>query len=504
MIENKSTDLKILVILTVLSLVFLFLPSLNQYPQNLVPYLLLLILLPGYALLAALKPDVQLLVAKRLLLSAGLGLLLYIVIFSLWSFTPLPVYINPLSVFLAPLEPYLAPLLIYLSPAYILSTILILDLVLIAWARRRILPTEGEKDRYLICRKCRGYYHLRDDESPEDFESCQCGGDLEYREETRKTSQKNVSVSAVEEPDRPQKPKKGSYYLDLLISFILGVICLFLILTDQTLFIGLVEILLILFLPGYALISLICTKEENAGALERLVYGVAASISLTAALGLTLNFTSWNTLEHLILILSILSLIFLVAAYLRRRSTPPDERYYPELAGFLKGKGAGYNKNSQTEKMLTILLILSVLLLAFTTYITANHLEGKPYTNFTVKNASGSTVNSLNLTSGETMNLTINLANHENKKTTYHLLVNSGSIIITDQIIILEDDEVKDVKVNLTTEDPGNRTLEFKLYKLPDNTNIYQIIKIPLIINEIIAEETTTEETTVTTDETTG
>lgn len=33
---------------------------------------------------------------------------------------------------------------------------------------------------YLVCSNCRGYYQLKDGEYPEDFESCECGGPLEY------------------------------------------------------------------------------------------------------------------------------------------------------------------------------------------------------------------------------------------------------------------------------------------------------------------------------------
>ncbi len=31
---------------------------------------------------------------------------------------------------------------------------------------------------YLICRNCKGYYQLEEEESPDDFDSCQCGGKL--------------------------------------------------------------------------------------------------------------------------------------------------------------------------------------------------------------------------------------------------------------------------------------------------------------------------------------
>lgn len=34
---------------------------------------------------------------------------------------------------------------------------------------------------YLICKLCGGCYELQKDESPEDFDVCSCGGELEYR-----------------------------------------------------------------------------------------------------------------------------------------------------------------------------------------------------------------------------------------------------------------------------------------------------------------------------------
>lgn len=36
---------------------------------------------------------------------------------------------------------------------------------------------------YLICESCNGYYELKEGESPDDFENCQCGGNLRYVDE---------------------------------------------------------------------------------------------------------------------------------------------------------------------------------------------------------------------------------------------------------------------------------------------------------------------------------
>jgi len=35
---------------------------------------------------------------------------------------------------------------------------------------------------YLVCEKCEGYYELQENESPQDFSSCECGGNLKFVE----------------------------------------------------------------------------------------------------------------------------------------------------------------------------------------------------------------------------------------------------------------------------------------------------------------------------------
>jgi hypothetical protein len=46
--------------------------------------------------------------------------------------------------------------------------------------------------RYLLCEKCGGYYELREGESPDDFESCQCGGNLTYYKTESKLKKKGI------------------------------------------------------------------------------------------------------------------------------------------------------------------------------------------------------------------------------------------------------------------------------------------------------------------------
>lgn len=41
---------------------------------------------------------------------------------------------------------------------------------------------------YLYCKNCDGYYRLQEDETPEDFVSCECGGILEFHENLPESS----------------------------------------------------------------------------------------------------------------------------------------------------------------------------------------------------------------------------------------------------------------------------------------------------------------------------
>ena len=49
-------------------------------------------------------------------------------------------------------------------------------------ARPEIIRELNSEHRgYLVCKNCGGYYKLQPGESPEDFDRCQCGGELEFK-----------------------------------------------------------------------------------------------------------------------------------------------------------------------------------------------------------------------------------------------------------------------------------------------------------------------------------
>lgn len=73
---------------------------------------------------------------------------------------------------------------------------------------------------YLICKNCNGYYQLQDGESPEDFDICQCGGDLIL---TTDIFEDYESYEQYDKYNEGYESKKGSISKTSLIILILAV-----------------------------------------------------------------------------------------------------------------------------------------------------------------------------------------------------------------------------------------------------------------------------------------
>ncbi|MGO9386932.1 MAG: DUF1616 domain-containing protein [Methanobacterium sp.] len=234
---------------------------------------------------------------------------------------------------------------------------------------------------------------------------------------------------------------------------------------------------LIIFIPGYAFIAALFPKNGDLNKLERLILSFGSSIVITPMLGLILNYTPYGiSLESGLLALSSLTVILVFIAYLRRVLTTPVNRFKVDLSGF-KSLGTKLSRESLTGKISSAILILSILLaISATVYVI---FEPKPevesFTQFYILGSDGMLSDyPINLTSGETGNLTIGIVNHENKQTTYNLVVTSDGIVQTNQIITLNNNQSVQIPFNFTAGQPGNREMVFNLYKSPDDNNIYR------------------------------
>lgn len=140
------------------------------------------------------------------------------------------------------------------------------------------------------------------------------------------------------------------------------------------------------------------------------------------------------------------------------------------------------DEESKTRKILSIiLLILLISAIVVTIYvILMPPSPSAAYTEFYILGPGGKATDyPTNLTSGESGNLTIGIVNHENKLTSYHLVVTIDGAVQTDQIVTLNNQQTMQIPFNFTAP-PGSKELNFILYKLPDNNNVYHHLNLAL------------------------
>ncbi len=235
---------------------------------------------------------------------------------------------------------------------------------------------------------------------------------------------------------------------------------------------------LIIFIPGYALIAALFPKNGDLSKIERLILSFGSSIVITPIFGLILNYTPYGiNLKSGLLVLSSLTVILVFIAYLRRVLITPVNRFKVDFSGFFKSLGTELSRESLTGKISSVILILSILLaISATAYVIFEPKpEGESFTQFYILGSGGMLSDyPITLTSGETGNLTIGIVNHENKQTTYNLVVTSDGIIQINQDITLNNNQSVQIPFNFTAGQPGSREMVFNLYKSPDDNNSYR------------------------------
>ncbi len=224
--------------------------------------------------------------------------------------------------------------------------------------------------------------------------------------------------------------------------------------------------LFVCLIPGYLLLAVMFPKNEDMELIERLALAFGGSIILTSLIGLAFYYTPWKIrIEYMLIVLAVFSLIFCLITFLRMRKVPLERRLsIPKL-----------------EKIISIFLIISILLtIATATYGTflkppdTKTNSSKNFTTFNIKEVINTTNYTLNLTSGKKTNLTLVLLNMEGSTVNYRLVVKVNNTTLKQDNLTLQNSQKMEIPFNFTAGTPGQKKMEFLLYKLPDE-NPYQI-----------------------------
>lgn len=433
--QFKSPDVLIVILLIFITVTVLELPQLCNSGLRSVLVPVLLFFLSGYALTAAIYPyNNSISILKRLLLSVGFSIIILV-----------------LSVFLMIYSFKTAP-----SKLFIFSlSIFTVALILIAALRRFKTPKTPEKTKESKIKKV-----------------------IEEKKKSEvKTSKVKEFISANKE-----EYKKGSKstYIDLILIFLLTILSIIFVISpvlDSSFIRTILGILFILFLPGYSLIAALFPKIGDLDNIERLALSFGLSIVISPLIGLALNYTPFKIeLTPILVSLSIFTILMLIITFFRRNRVPEAERFSVDFSGFFKNVKSNFNHENRTDKILSIILIASIVLAISTTaYVIASPKQGEKFTEFYILGPNGKASDyPVNLTAGQTGSVIIGIVNHEYSTTNYKMVLKLNNQTINQQNVTLANNDKYENTFNFTAGAGAKQKLEFLLYKLPDDTSIYR------------------------------
>ncbi|MTK64956.1 MAG: DUF1616 domain-containing protein [Methanobacterium sp.] len=236
-------------------------------------------------------------------------------------------------------------------------------------------------------------------------------------------------------------------------------------------------LLLILFIPGYSLIAALFPKKEDLDGIERVALSFGLSIAVTPLIGLILNYTPWGIrLTPILICLSSFTLVMLLIAFIRRRRVPEGEKFFVNFGGFASSIKDQFKGESRTSKILSIILIITILLAISTTvYIILKPKQGESFTEFYILGPNGKASDyPTNLTIGQNGSVIIGIVNHEYQTENYELVISSNGTVMNQQNITLTSGNQTQIPYSFTAGTVGYKNIQFLLYKLPDTNNVYR------------------------------
>lgn len=282
---------------------------------------ILLLFIPGYALLISLFPtnNRNMIIKAMCSFLISIGLLMLIVVIENIVFNSLSIKGANLTILLA---------------------VLTIILLIFAYMRRKMNLSRVEADDrilndWIMCQKCGGYYQLQEGELLDDFERCQCGGKLaavDYNLKHMNIKHMDKNLKAPEkESEEKQRGKPRHLPWDLILIFLLAILAMIAVFNpnlNESFIITILALPFFLFFPGYLLIYILFPKKDTLDDMERLLFSFGLSLIIAPIIGLLLNYTPFGIiLIYILFALSIFTALMSIIAFIRRWKLAEEDRY---------------------------------------------------------------------------------------------------------------------------------------------------------------------------------
>lgn len=251
-------------------------------------------------------------------------------------------------------------------------------------------------------------------------------------------------------------------------------------------------VILVLFLPGYALTGALFPAKKDIDGIERAAISFGLSISIAPILGLSLNYSSWGIREiPLLTEFSIFTLLMCIIAYYRRRLLSETEVFGVSFKKcYLSMKARVLEKpESKTDKVIAFIFVLSMLAsIGSLAYIIGNPKEGEHFTEFYIL-GNNSTIGDYptEFVQGEKGTVTVGIINHEYRPMDYTIDVRleNRSLPESQKQISLGNNMAWEEPVTFTPPLKGkNMKLEFLLFNETEKTIPYRNLNLWINVTE--------------------
>lgn len=466
----KNWDMAMILFLTGISLLFLYFNPLKTTSTSIIFFILLLFIM-GYAGLTIVFPDKSRTSTRNLLLgSTSIAIVLFILSFLAWRVEILPNL-----------------------PKFIVQILFVASILLSAGAfirkwqvtHKDETPPEEALEEPVPVEEDREQKEIPTAEETIDIVEVP---EKEVKEKkdplaflkTLGTSESTEIVDKKEIHQEPPSFKPRNHYLDIIIVAAITLLTVAFVLIpplNKTFIRTILGVLLVLFIPGYSLIAALFPKWGDLDGIERAALSFGLSIAVTPLIGLALNYTPWGIrLDPILVSLTIFTLAMATIAFLRRRRLPDEEKFFVPFGEFTRNIRKSFKGESRTERILSIILIISIVLaIATTAYVIVKPKEGEKFTEFYILGPDGKASNyPTNLTTGQNGSIIMGVVNHEYTTTDYLLVIKVNNNTLMNQTLTLSSGEKVEIPYNFTAGTTGQKKMEFLLYKLPDNATAYR------------------------------
>ena len=221
---------------------------------------------------------------------------------------------------------------------------------------------------------------------------------------------------------------------------------------------------LVLFIPGYILLSAIFPNKGSLSNIERIAFSIGLSIAVAVIIGVVLNFTPWGiTLYPLLISFTTLIVIMGLVAWYRSLQS------YKELSITVDINLSQWQEMAGLDKILSFSLVVAVLItLGSISYVIAVPKQQQLFTEFYILNPEGKAEDyPKQVALGEPVGINIGIINHEDMVLSYMVNIRINGIenkqIGTEELA--NGDKWQEI-VNFIPQSAGaGQRVEFWLYR---------------------------------------